>query len=127
MQKACGHPLRGSRSLRAHDFRVSFTPFERVLFTFPSRYSCAIGRRLVFSLVGWAPRIRAGFHVSRPTWDPARPDPGFAQGAVTRCGHAFQRVALARDRPSGRPATPPGTPGGLGWSAFARRYWRNLS
>ena len=42
-----------------------------VLFTFPSRYWCAIGRRLVFSLVGWAPRIRTGFHVSRPTWDAA--------------------------------------------------------
>ncbi len=107
MQKACGHPTRGSRSLRAHGFRVSFTPFERVLFTFPSRYSCTIGRRLVFSLVGWAPRIRTGFHVSRPTWDAARPGPGSAQGAVTRCGHAFQRVALARDpakRPSRNPA-----------------------
>ena len=56
-----------SCSLGAHDFRVCFTPFERVLFTFPSRYSCAIGQRLVFSLGGWAPRIRTGFHVSRPT------------------------------------------------------------
>ena len=38
-------PQRGSRSLGAHDFRVSFTPLEGVLFTFPSRYSFAIGRR----------------------------------------------------------------------------------
>ncbi len=45
MQKACGHPIRGSHSPGAHDFRVSFTPLEGVLFTFPSRYSFAIGRR----------------------------------------------------------------------------------
>ena len=45
MQKACGHPRRGSRSPWAHDFRVSFTPLEGVLFTFPSRYSSTIGRR----------------------------------------------------------------------------------
>ena len=62
--------LAGSRSPGAHDFRVCFTPLDGVLFTFPSRYSFAIGRHAVFSLVGWAPRIRTGFHVSRPTWDP---------------------------------------------------------
>ena len=73
--KGMRSPARGSHSLGAHDFRVSFTPFRRVLFTFPSRYSCAIGQRLVFSLGGWAPRIRTGFHVSRPTQVP-RPAAG---------------------------------------------------
>ena len=43
--KGMRSPHRGSRSPGAHDFRVSFTPLEGVLFTFPSRYSCAIGRR----------------------------------------------------------------------------------
>ena len=57
--------------MAADGFRVCFTPFKRVLFTFPSRYWCTIGRRTVFSLVEWAPRIRTGFHVSRPTWDTA--------------------------------------------------------
>ena len=43
--KGMRSPQRGSRSLGAHDFRVSFTPLEGVLFTFPSRYSSTIGRR----------------------------------------------------------------------------------
>jgi hypothetical protein len=72
MQKACGHPRKGSHSLEAHDFRFSFTPLDGVLFTFPSRYWFTIGRRLVLSLGGWAPRIQTGFHVSRPTWDTRR-------------------------------------------------------
>ena len=65
-------PKGGSHSLGAHDFRVCFTPLGGVLFTFPSRYLCTIGRQQVFSLGGWAPRIQAGFHVSRPTWDACR-------------------------------------------------------
>ena len=72
MQKACGHPRKGSHSLEAHDCRVCFTPLDGVLFTFPSRYWFTIGRRLVLSLGGWAPQIQTGFHVSRPTWDTRR-------------------------------------------------------
>ncbi len=41
-----------------------------MLFTFPSRYLCAIGRRGVFRLGGWSPRLRTGFHVPRPTRGP---------------------------------------------------------
>ena len=44
-----------------------------MLFTFPSRYWFAIGLTGVFSLAGWARRIRAGLHVSRVTQDAARP------------------------------------------------------
>ena len=40
-----------------------------MLFTFPSRYWYAIGLTRVFSLAGWARRIRAGLHVSRVTQD----------------------------------------------------------
>ena len=58
-------------------FQVCFTPLKRVLFTFPSRYLSTIGHHGVFSLGGWAPRIQAGFHVSRLTRDPARPRRGF--------------------------------------------------
>ena len=51
-------------------FQVLFhSPQTGVLFTFPSRYLCTIGRWRVFSLGGWSPQIRSGFHVSRPTWD----------------------------------------------------------
>ena len=38
-----------------------------VLFAFPSQYWFAIGRLRVFSLGGWSPHLRAGFHVSRST------------------------------------------------------------
>ena len=71
MQKACRNPC-GPRHLVGTRFQVYFTPLTGVLFTFPSRYLFTIGHRLVFSLGGWAPRIRTGFHVSRPTWDTAR-------------------------------------------------------
>src|SRR5207244_2921429 len=37
-----------------------------VLFAFPSRYWFTIGRQRVFSLGGWSPHLRTGFHVSRP-------------------------------------------------------------
>ena len=71
----------------AHDFRVSFTPLKGVLFTFPSRYLCTIGRQPVFSLGGWAPRIQTGFHVSRPTWDTCR----LARGFRARGFHPLRR------------------------------------
>ena len=58
-------------------FQVCFTPLAAVLFAFPSRYWFAIGHHGVFSLGEWSPRIRTGFHVSRPTWDTDRPDNGF--------------------------------------------------
>ena len=60
--------------MKAHDFRVSFTPLFGVLFTFPSRYWFAIGLSVVFSLTGWSPQIHAGFLVSRATQVPASPE-----------------------------------------------------
>ena len=64
-----------------------------VLFTFPSRYSCAIGSRRVFSLAGRSPRLRTGFHVSRLT--PSRCVRGpFGYGALTPFGAPFQRLPL---------------------------------
>ena len=53
-----------------HGFRFYFTPLAGVLFAFPSRYFCAIGSRLVFSLGSWSTRIRTGFLVPRPTQVP---------------------------------------------------------
>ena len=44
-----------------------------MLFTFPSRYSFAIGLPGVFSLAGWSRRIRAEFLVLRVTQDTTRP------------------------------------------------------
>ena len=45
-------PLVGTR------FQVLFHSPPGVLFTFPSRYSCTIGRGRVFSLGGWSPQIQ---------------------------------------------------------------------
>ena len=59
--------------MQAHGFRVCFTPLLEVLFTFPSRYLCAIGLSVVFSLAGWAPLIPAEFLVLRGTQVPADP------------------------------------------------------
>ena len=70
MQKARRHPNRGSDRLQAHGFRVCFTPLTEVLFTFPSRYLCAIGLSVVFSLAGWSPLIPAEFLVLRGTQVP---------------------------------------------------------
>ena len=50
-------------------FQVLFHSPPGVLFTFPSRYWFAIGHRRVFSLGGWSPRLRTGFHVPGPTRD----------------------------------------------------------
>ena len=41
-----------------------------MLFTFPSRYWCTIGRQGVLRLGGWSPHVRTGFHVPRPTRGP---------------------------------------------------------
>jgi hypothetical protein len=66
MQKARSHPLRHPKApprlppLVGTRFQVLFHSPPGVLFTFPSRYSCTIGRRRVFSLGGWSPRIQAG-------------------------------------------------------------------
>ena len=126
MQKARGHRKFRLPQLAGLWFQVLFHSPSGVLFTFPSRYLCAIGRQVVFSLGGWALRIQTGFHVSRPTWEPARRE---------RSLRAWGYHPLRRHFPESRawsafcfvagPATPAGKPAGLGCSAFARHYWRN--
>ena len=125
MQKARGHRQSRLPQLGGGWFQVLFHSPRGVLFTFPSRYWCAIGRQGVFSLGGWALRIQAGFHVSRPTWAPENRSGRHMHGAVTRSGAASQRLALDPSRRYPGPATPGGMPPGLGSSAFARHYWRN--
>jgi hypothetical protein len=75
IQKVRRHPAAPSRGpglrlLVGVRFQVCFTPLVGVLFTFPSRYWCAIGRQGVFRLGGWSPHVRTGFHVPRPTRGP---------------------------------------------------------
>ena len=67
-----GTPSQRERLLRllvGARFQVLFHSPLGVLFTFPSRYWYAIGHRRVFSLGGWSPRLRTGFHVPGPTRD----------------------------------------------------------
>jgi hypothetical protein len=95
MQKARGKafPLRGIAPplLVSAWFQVSFTPLTGVLFIVRSRYSFAIGRQVVFSLASWSTRIRAGYHVTRPTWESTRRGTYvFAYGALTLYGRTFQ-------------------------------------
>jgi hypothetical protein len=66
-----------------------------LLFTFRSRYFCAIGRPGVLSLGRWASRFQVGFHVSGPTWVVVNREPApFAYGPITLCGAPFQVLLL---------------------------------
>ena len=102
-------------------FQVLFHSPPGVLFTFPSRYWCAIGHRVVLRLGWWSTQVRTGFHVPGPTQGPRRAvRSGFAYGAVTRCGRPSHAVPLpsrtcarGRQPPDARPFTPVGgTPAG---------------
>ena len=84
-----------------------------MLFTFPSRYSFAIGLTGVFSLAGWSRRIRAELLVLRVTQDDTRPhlysctglSPSLMQ--LSRCFHStfeYHNVVL---QPRCRIATTP--------------------
>ena len=110
--------------MRAHGFRFSFTPLSGVLFTFPSRYLCAIGLPGVLSLGGWCRLLRTGLLRPRPTQGPGWVGLGLAYGAVTRYGAPFQ-ASSATVASSTSPALQPRPrldAAGLGWPPFARRY-----
>ena len=142
LQKARRHPARGLRLLVGARFQVLFHSPLGVLFTFPSRYWFAIGHRRVFSLGGWSPRIRTGFHVSGTTRVPASEAAGFRVRGSYPLRPAFPcrsaTAQLCNSVPGLRPWEWPVpqhrmqqrpqacTCMGLGWCAFARRYSRNL-
>ena len=68
MQKARRHHNKLQlRPLVSVWFQVLFTPFFRVLFTFPSQYWFAIGLSVVFSLSRWCCYIQTRFHRPRHT------------------------------------------------------------
>ena len=142
LQKARRHTAWVLRRLAGARFQVLFHSPPGVLFTFPSRYWCAIGHMGVFRLGGWSPLLRTGFHVPGPTQGPPPGSiPGCAYGAVTLCRRPSHAVRLPwmdprreRQLPGGRPCNPGG---GIGWrpparrfghrSPFARRYSGNLA
>jgi hypothetical protein len=66
------HPQRGRNPLPrlvGTRFQVLFHSPPGVLFTFPSRYSSAIGHQEVFRLGGWSRQIHTRFHGPRATRD----------------------------------------------------------
>ena len=79
----------------------------------------------MFSLTPWSARIQTGLHLSRLTWDTARPLEVFAYVSVTLFGAGFHRLRLTRCVPQCGPATPRYKYQGLGCSRFARRYSGN--
>ena len=82
------------RLLVGRRFQVLFHSPPGVLFTFPSRYWCAIGHRRVFRVGGWTPRIPAGFHVPGGTRVPDGGRGGDAYGALTLFRRPSQAVPL---------------------------------
>ena len=92
--KGTPSPLNGLRLLVGIRFQVLFHSPPGVLFTFPSRYSSAIGHVLVFRLAGWSRLLPAGFLVPRRTQDPAASLPRFAYGALTLFGRPSHAVPL---------------------------------
>ena len=112
-----------------------------MLFTFPSRYWCAIGHRVVLRLGWWSTQVRTGFHVPGPTQGPRRAvRSGFAYGALTLCGRPSHAVPLPTPGRAGPRQGPHGrsyNPGGAKAAArvrspvcprppFARRYSGDL-
>ncbi len=142
LQKARRHPARGLRLLVGARFQVLFHSPLGVLFTFPSRYWFAIGHRRVFSLGGWSPQGRTGFHVPGATRVPHSQSarirvrgshpvpPAFpgrsASARICNCVHGLRPMECAVPQPLMQQRPQACTCMGLGWCAFARRYSRNL-
>ena len=133
-------PVRSTKSTWSHlnvlpplvniGFQVLFHSPPGVLFTFPSRYCFTIGHQVVFSLGGWSPRLPTRFHVSRGT-----PDTGLSlhishTGLLPSVVYTFQCLILlcARNHYTSPLLQSNGFRHcrGLGSSAFARHYLRNL-
>ena len=115
-------------------FRFYFTPLAGVLFAFPSRYCCAVGSRLVFSLGSWSTQLQTGFLVPRPTQAPRHE---VRRVSLTRLSRSLERLSrhfccasvfskLHGSSPRGPSTRCALRRSRLGSSAFARRYLRNL-
>ena len=79
----------------------------------------------MFSLTPWSARIQTGLHLSRLTWELARPRGVFVYVPFTLSGVRFHGLRLTRCMPHCGPATPGHKCPGLGCSRFARHYSGN--
>jgi len=84
---ACRHVVSGSLS----------SPWWGFFPSFARATGFAIGRQGVLSLAGWAPQIRAGFHVSGPTQELDGRLPSDAYGTITLYGRTFQNASAGRE------------------------------
>ena len=111
---ACKLTVSGSFSLPSRgSFHLSLT----VLF--------AIGHMVVFSLTGWSPCLPSEFLVFRRTPDSARSLLSFNYGTVTLFGLPFKIVRLPSQVLYRGPYPTGISTHGLGFSDFARHYFRN--
>ena len=110
---ACRHMVSGSLSLPSRgSFHLSFTVLS------------AIGHWVVFSLGRWSSRFQTGFHVSRPTPDPAAAFSVSVTGLSPSLA-GFPKTVLLPSGSLMQSITPPRTRAGLGSFPFARRYSGN--
>ena len=73
----------------------------QVLFHSPARGSSHLSLTVlvryrssaVFSLAGWSPQIRTGFHVPRPTQVPDFDNTRYPYGSITLCAAVFQTAS----------------------------------
>jgi len=119
LQKVRGRTLIVLPLLVNTGFQVLFHSPPGVLFTFPSRYSFAIGHQVVFSLGGWSPLLPTGFLVSRGTPDPRPRLTDFAYGTLTPFGRPFQTSSAIRRAIYAGPLPP--IPEGTGFGLFPFR------
>ena len=110
--------------MRVYGFRFSFTPLAGVLFAFPSRYFCAIGRVPYLALDRGRPGFRRGFSCPAVLRMPLPNAHNFGYGAFTPSGRLSQNRSPIMDAQLSRSCNP-ALAGGLGSSDFARRYFRN--
>lgn len=106
----------------------------QVLFHSPSRGASHLSLTVlvryrssaVFSLAGWSPRVRTGFHVPRPTQVPDRTAPPCRTGVSPSAPSLSRKFRFVRQSIS--PVLQPRTVrehSGLGSSLFDRHYWGN--
>ena len=121
--KGTPSPPKGLRLLVGARFQVLFHSPPGVLFTFPSRYSCAIGHMGVFRIGWWSTRIRTGFHVPGPTQVPSRASVWVRVRGSNPLRPAFPCRSAPQPRPRGGRQAPSGrsyNPGGAKAAARVR-------
>ena len=115
----------GSDLLWVYGFRFYFTPLAGVLFAFPSRYFCAIGRILYLALDRGRPGFRRGSSCPAVLRIPLPHSHRFVYGAFTPSGRLSQNLSTTMKIKTSQSFNP-ALSDGLGSSGFARRYFRNL-